>query len=47
MKIRVTPAVLNDLKDIKSYIENDLSNPISASNVVKRIIDDIELNDEE
>ncbi len=40
MKIRVTPAALNDLKDIKSYIENDLSNPIAASNVIKRIIDD-------
>lgn len=25
MKIRVTPAALNDLKEIKAYIENDLS----------------------
>ena len=40
MKIRVTPAALNDLKEIKSYIENDLSNPIAAKNVIKRIIDD-------
>ena len=40
MKIRVTPAALNDLKEIKSYIENDLSNPIAANNVIKRIIDD-------
>ena len=31
---------LEDLKDIKSYIENELSNPISAKNVIKRIIDD-------
>ena len=28
MKIRVTPTALNDLKEIKSYIENDLSNPM-------------------
>jgi len=40
MKIRVTPAALNDLKEIKSYIENELSNPIAANNVVKRIIED-------
>ena len=40
MKIRVTPTALNDLKEIKYYIENDLSNPIAANNVIKRIIDD-------
>ena len=40
MKIRVTPTALNDLKEIKSYIENDLSNTIAASNVIKRIIED-------
>ena len=40
MKIRVTPAALNDLKEIRSYIENDLSNPIAVNNVIKRIIDD-------
>lgn len=40
MKIRVTPAALNDLKEIRSYIENDLSNPIAANNVIKCIIDD-------
>lgn len=40
MKIRVTPTALNDLKEIKSYIENDLSNPIAANRVIKRIIDD-------
>ena len=42
-KIRVTPAALNDLKEIKSYIENDLANPIAANNVVKRIIKDYSL----
>lgn len=40
MKIRLTPTALNDLKEIKSYIENDLSNPIAASNVIRRIIED-------
>ena len=40
MKIRVSPTALNDLKEIKSYIENDLSNPIAANNVLKRIIED-------
>ncbi len=40
MNIRVAPAALNDLKEIKAYIENDLSNPIAANNVIKRIIDD-------
>jgi addiction module RelE/StbE family toxin len=39
-KIRVSPVALNDLKEIKSYIENDLSNPIAANNVIKRIIED-------
>lgn len=34
---------LNDLKEIKSYIENDLSNSITANNVIKRIIDDYSL----
>lgn len=43
MKIRISPAAFNDLKEIKSYIENDLSNPIAAKNVVKRIIKDYSL----
>ena len=38
-KIRITPAALDDLIKIKEYIENDLSNPIAAKNVIKRIID--------
>ncbi len=40
MKIRVTPTALNDLKDIKDYIENDLSSPMATKNVIRRIIDD-------
>lgn len=43
MKIRVSPTALNDLKEIKDYIENDLSNPIAACNVIKRIINDYSL----
>ena len=38
MKIRVVST--DDLKEIKSYIKNDLSNPIAAKNVIKRIIED-------
>ena len=40
MKIRVTPAALNDLKEIKTYIEYELSNSIASNNVIKRIIED-------
>ena len=40
MKIRVTPAAFKDLKEIKNYIENELSNPIAARNIVNRIIRD-------
>ena len=39
-KIRISPAALADLKEIKEYIENDLCNPIAAENVIKGIIDD-------
>lgn len=41
--IRVAPAALNDLKEIKEYIETELSNPIAANNVIKRIIKDYSL----
>ena len=40
MKIRVSPAALNDLKEINFYIKDDLSNPIAEKNVMKRIVDD-------
>ncbi len=40
MKIRVSPKAVSDLREIKLYIENDLSNPIAAKNVINRIIDD-------
>ncbi len=38
MKILVTPAALQDLKDIRKYISDELSNPTAATNTVKRII---------
>lgn len=38
MKILVTPAALQALKDIQSYIADDLSNPTAAVNTVKKII---------
>ena len=40
MKIRLSPVALKDLKEIKFYIENDLSNPTAANNVIKRIVAD-------
>ncbi len=40
MKIRLSPEAIKDLKEIKDYIEQDLSNPTAAQNVIKRIIDD-------
>lgn len=40
MKIRLSPTAVNDLKEIKNYIEQDLSNPIAAENVIKKIIND-------
>ena len=39
-EIRLAPTALADLQAIKEYIENDLSNPAAAQNVVKRIIQD-------
>ena len=39
MKIRLSPTAVNDLKEIKSYIEQDLSNPIAAENVIKKNIE--------
>lgn len=38
MKILVTPAALQDLKDIRKHIKDELSNPIAADNTVKNII---------
>lgn len=40
MKIRISPSALQDLREIKTYIENDLSSPEASKKVVTRIIDD-------
>ena len=37
-KLRINPAALQDLKDIKAYIEDELNNPDAAENVIRRII---------
>jgi len=37
MNLRLSPMAQQDLLDIKSYITNDLSNPIAAANVISRI----------
>jgi len=39
-KIRISPEALNDLKEIKKYIEEELMNPAAANRVVKRIVED-------
>ena len=38
MKLVIAPSAKDDLKEIKEYISVGLSNPIAATNVVKRII---------
>ena len=40
MNIRVTPAGLQDLKDIREYISDDLKNPSAAERTIRRIISD-------
>ena len=38
MKLRITPAALDDLKDIEAYITDEYENPIAAKRTVKKII---------
>ena len=40
MKLRVTPAALDDLVEIKQYISETLFNPSAAKSTVQRIMDD-------
>ena len=42
-RVRLTPVALNDLQEIKTYISEELCNPIAANRIVKRIIDDYTL----
>lgn len=36
--IKLSPKAIEDLQEIKSYIENDLQNPIAAKNTINKII---------
>ena len=38
MKLLISPAALQDLKDIKQYISVDLCSPTAAERTVRRII---------
>lgn len=38
MKIKYTPAARDDLREIKSYISQNLKSPVAAKNVTERII---------
>lgn len=42
-ELRLTPAAMNDLENIKEYISETLCNPIAAQRTVKRIVDDYTL----
>ena len=41
-KIEVSPQALKDLLEIKSYIEDELKNPIAAKNTILKIIETYE-----
>lgn len=41
-KIELTPQALEDLKNIKFYIENEKENPIAAQNTILKIIQEYE-----
>ncbi|MBQ1181862.1 MAG: type II toxin-antitoxin system RelE/ParE family toxin [Treponema sp.] len=38
MQHKTFPKAIEDLQEIKSYIENDLQNPIAAKNTINKII---------
>jgi toxin ParE1/3/4 len=41
-KIRVNPLALKDLLDIKEYITSQLESPISAANIILKIVESYE-----
>ncbi|WP_428769752.1 type II toxin-antitoxin system RelE/ParE family toxin [Treponema sp. HNW] len=41
-KVQLTPQAVEDLQDIKSYISDELKNPIAAQNTVNKIIETYE-----
>ncbi len=40
--VKITPQAAEDLLEIKSYIENELQNPIAAQNTIKTIVETYE-----
>lgn len=38
-KLRVNPKAIEDLKSIRSYISDELNNPVAAKNIVATIIE--------
>ena len=43
VKIKLSPLAITDLQEIKSYISEELNNPIAANRVVNGIIEDYTL----
>ena len=43
--IRLTPAALNDLQEIKKYISEELCNPIAANRIVAAYTDRLQVFD--
>ncbi len=41
-QVEISPQAAEDLLEIKSYIENELQNPIAARNTVKKIVETYE-----
>lgn len=41
-KVELSPKAVDDLKEIKSYIEDELQNPIAAKNTTLKIIETYE-----
>ena len=41
-EVKVSPQAVEDLLEIKNYIENELQNPIAAHNTVEKIIETYE-----
>lgn len=42
-KIRLTPAAVTDLQEIKEYISKELYNPMAADRIINKIINDYTL----
>lgn len=42
LKLRINPIAQNDLMDIKTYLAEEINNPIAADNVINKIINKYE-----